>query len=64
LILIDDVKIPLVFRRIQAADLRDWVGKLPHPGFDMLLKAIADILGRPLPVQPEEDEARKISKTG
>jgi formylglycine-generating enzyme required for sulfatase activity len=47
-----DVKIPLAFRRMQAADLRDWEGKLPHPGFDMLLKAIADILGRSLPVQP------------
>jgi formylglycine-generating enzyme required for sulfatase activity len=47
-----DVKIPLAFRRIQAADLRDWEGKLSHPGFDMLLKSIADILGRPLPVEP------------
>jgi formylglycine-generating enzyme required for sulfatase activity len=46
-----DVKIPLAFRRIKAADLQDWEGKLPHPGFDMLLKSIADILGRPLPVQ-------------
>jgi formylglycine-generating enzyme required for sulfatase activity len=49
-VLIDDVKIPLAFRRIQAADLKDWVGKLPHLGFDNLLKAIAGILGRP--VQP------------
>ena len=42
-----DVKIPLAFRRIQAADLRDWGGKLPHPGFDNLLEAVAGILGRP-----------------
>ncbi len=49
-VLIDDVKIPLAFRRIQAADLKDWVGKLPHPGFDNLLKAVAGILCRP--VQP------------
>ena len=47
-----DVKIPLAFRRIQAADLRDWEGKLPHPGFDNLLKAVAGILGRPPAVQP------------
>ena len=46
-----DVKIPLAFRRMQAADLRDWEGKLPHPGFDNLLKVVAGILGRPLPVQ-------------
>jgi hypothetical protein len=51
-VLIDDVKIPLAFRLMQAADLRDWVGKLPHLGFDNLLKAVADILGRPPAVQP------------
>ena len=51
-VLIDDVKIPLAFRRMQAADLRDWKGKLPHPGFDNLLKAVAGILDRPLAVQP------------
>jgi formylglycine-generating enzyme required for sulfatase activity len=50
-VLIDDVKIPLAFRRIQAADLRDWEGKLPHLGFDNLLKAVAGILGRPPAVQ-------------
>jgi len=47
-----DVRIPIEFRRMQAADLIDWGGKLPHPGFDNLLKAVAGILGRPLPVQP------------
>jgi formylglycine-generating enzyme required for sulfatase activity len=53
-VLIDDVNIPLAFRRMQAADLRDWSGKLPYPGFDNLLKAVAGILGRPLPVQPSQ----------
>ena len=47
-----DVRIPIEFRRMQAADLIDWGGKLPHPGFDNLLKAVTGILGRPLPVQP------------
>lgn len=51
-VLIDDVKIPLEFRRMQAADLRDWGGELPYPGFDNLLKAVAGILGRPPAVQP------------
>jgi formylglycine-generating enzyme required for sulfatase activity len=51
-VLIDDVKIPLAFRLMQAADLKDWVGKLPHPGFDNILKAVAGILGRTPAVQP------------
>jgi formylglycine-generating enzyme required for sulfatase activity len=51
-VLIDDVKIPLAFRLIQAADLRDWDGTLPHPEFDNLVEAVALILGRPLAVQP------------
>ena len=55
-----DVKIPLEFRRMQAADLRDWEGKLPHPGFDMLLKAIADILGRPVQPSQKTIEVRAV----
>jgi formylglycine-generating enzyme required for sulfatase activity len=57
-----DVRIPIEFRRMQAADLIDWGGKLPHPGFDNLLKAVAGILGRPLPVQPSQktNEVRGI----
>ena len=53
--MIDDVQIPqipLAFRSIQAADLRDWDGTLPHLEFDNLLRAVARILGRPLAVQP------------
>jgi formylglycine-generating enzyme required for sulfatase activity len=59
-VLIDDVKIPLAFRRIQAADLKDGVGKLPHLGFDNLLKAIAGILGRPVHPGQKTDEVRDI----
>jgi hypothetical protein len=59
-VLIDDVKIPLAFRRIQAADLKDWGGKLPHPGFDMLSKAIAGILGRPVQSGQKTNEVRDI----
>ena len=53
-----DVRIPLVFRRIQAADLRDWEGKLPHPGFDNLLKVVAGILGRPVQPSQKTNEVR------
>jgi formylglycine-generating enzyme required for sulfatase activity len=55
-----DVKIPLAFRLMQVADFRDWEGKLPHPGFDNLLKAVAGILGRPLAVQ--QDQWMKLKK--
>lgn len=46
-VLIDDVKIPLGFGRIEAARLIDWHGTSPHPEFDQLLKSIAEILGNP-----------------
>jgi formylglycine-generating enzyme required for sulfatase activity len=59
-VLIDDVKIPLAFRLMQAADLKDWVGKLPHPGFDKLLKAVAGILGRPVQPGQRTNEVRGI----
>jgi formylglycine-generating enzyme required for sulfatase activity len=59
-VLIDDVKIPLAFRRIQAADLKDWVGKLPHLGFDNLLKAVTGILGRPVQPGQKTEEVRDI----
>jgi formylglycine-generating enzyme required for sulfatase activity len=48
---------------MQAADLKDWVGKLHHPGFDNLLKAVADILGRPPAAIVDEVAAITESKT-
>src|SRR5262249_35021730 len=38
--LIDDVKIPLEFRRIQAADLTHWNGRTDDPEFEKFLRAI------------------------
>lgn len=46
-VLIDDVRIPLEFRRIQAARLVNWQETGPHPEFDKLLRAIKEILGLP-----------------
>ncbi len=40
-VLIDDVRIPLEFKRIQAARLVDWEGESTHPEFDKLVKAVA-----------------------
>ena len=47
---IEDVDIPLGFRRVQAADLRDWKGGSSHDQFALLLSAVREIL------QPEETE--------
>lgn len=63
--LIANVRIPLGFRRIQAADLTDWQGNAKHPGVDQLLRSVAEIVGdgeveqrKPLvpPQQPEKAE--------
>jgi formylglycine-generating enzyme required for sulfatase activity len=43
--LLDDVKIPLAFRGIQAAKLVDWQGLLPNPEFGELSRAVTEILG-------------------
>lgn len=45
-VLIDDIKIPLEFRRIQAARLIDWDGTLNHPEFKLLLSAISLLVNR------------------
>jgi hypothetical protein len=60
-VLIDDVKIPLAFRRIQAADLKDWVGKLPHLGFDNLLNAVTGILGSSMQSGQKTNEVRRLN---
>jgi hypothetical protein len=46
--MIEKTKIPLAFRRIQAADLTDWKENKSDPGFTDLVNAIAAILERPL----------------
>jgi len=57
-----DVRIPIEFDRMQAADFVDWEKKLSHPEFDNLLKSITDILGRSRAVQPSQktNEVRDI----
>jgi len=44
-VLIDQVPIPLEFKRVEAADLRDWQASSPHPELDALLKSVASLLG-------------------
>jgi len=42
--LIEDVKIPLEFRRLQTADLVGWQGSANHAGLRSLLESVADIV--------------------
>ena len=51
-VLIEQVKIPLAFRRIQAADLNEWDGA-EAPAFRSLVEDLASILGPP-PGQEDE----------
>ena len=52
-VLLDEVRVPLEFRRIQAARLLDWHDTGPHPEFDRVLLAVTHFLGPP-PLTAEE----------
>lgn len=43
-VLLDDVRIPLAFRRIQAADLRDWEPGSEHDEFTGLVEALDQLI--------------------
>jgi hypothetical protein len=43
--LIENVRIPLEFKRIEAADLSDWRGDATHAEFNQLLRTVAGLLG-------------------
>ena len=43
-VLLDEVRIPLEFRRIQAARLLDWHDTGPHPEFDKVVRAVEETL--------------------
>lgn len=53
-VLIDSVRPPLGFRRVQAADLTDWDGDPSHDGYQQLLQAVHALL----------DDARRDDDTG
>lgn len=70
-VLIDDVKIPLGFKRIQAARLINWEGTPSHPEFARLLGAVCDALDKAEPepdpngilAEREEGEQEEIEST-
>jgi len=47
--LLDDVSIPLAFKRIQAANLGAWSGVLPSAEFDELARAVSAVLSEGAP---------------
>ncbi|MEN8132338.1 MAG: SUMF1/EgtB/PvdO family nonheme iron enzyme [Pseudomonadota bacterium] len=44
-VVIEDVKIPLAFRIIQAAQLAGWRGESAHPEFEKVVKTVSRLLG-------------------
>jgi beta-lactam-binding protein with PASTA domain len=65
--LIDDVKIPLEFRRVQAANLSDWRGGTDHPELATLFRSIADRLvaapaGTPADRPPRDGSRQETSE--
>ena len=47
--LLEDVTLPLAFRRIQAANLVDWSGAMPSARFDELAGAVSEVLSSNAP---------------
>ena len=62
-VLLDDVRIPLAFRRIQAADLVGWEGEQQHPGVEQLVEAVSRVAGSPKREAPEREEEDEPPRT-
>lgn len=67
-VLAEDVKPPLRFRQIQAANLTGWDGASPHPELTGLLTDASVLVGKPLLRPPteekEEDEGATVVDSG
>jgi len=59
--MIDKVKPPLGFRRVQAARLMKWTGESNHPEFEKLLESIEAILG-PSPLKVKEAKQKRAEE--
>ncbi len=62
-VLMKGVKIPLEFKRIEAADLSDWRGNASHPEFTHLIRTIDSLLAdaaKPNPAHTPEPEQSQI----
>lgn len=67
-VFVEDVKPPLRFRQIQAANLAGWDGSSPHPELTELLTDASALVGKPLLRHPteekEEDEGATVVDSG
>jgi len=62
--LLEAVKIPLEFRRIQAANLSDWRGELSDPEFGKLLKSIRTCLGTSTSIEAKLEDPKIPGSVG
>jgi hypothetical protein len=53
-VLIENVKIPLEFKRIEAADLSSWRNDFSDPEFEQLLRTVAGLIEGNAPAQPKQ----------
>jgi hypothetical protein len=53
-VLIENVKIPLEFRRIEAADLSRWRNDFSDPEFEQLLRTVAGLIQGSAPARPKQ----------
>jgi hypothetical protein len=61
--LLDNVNIPLEFKRVETANLTDWPRSLPSAGLDDLVRAISAVLSPGAP-QPQAADTGASAKTG
>lgn len=60
-VLIEDVRIPLAFRRIQAANLVEWDGMSSHWAYQKLVNDISGILGPP-PLELAKEQPKTVEQ--
>ena len=58
-VLVEDVKVPFEFRRIQAADFNGWEGQLDAPAFRRFVRDVSHILG----LVPRVREPQNVSSS-
>ncbi len=61
-VLLEEVRLPLRFRPVQAASLTDWKQDPSHPGFRQLAQAIGEIIGVPPPSKMREEPRSEVEK--
>ena len=56
-VFMDEVKIPLEFRRLQAANLTNWQAGSPNSEFEQLMRHVTEMLGQPTKAEPPKENA-------